>query len=135
MLFPIGLEQFILFEFGIDVSGLIFLLDLFSLNGLILDNDMLILPSPPDLILNFLFLFGCLLDGGNDASLPSVYFDHLVLLHLLHYHLSPSLLSLVLLLFVFAIRYPPFLSCLDNRPFSLRLSLDSGLLRGLIFVR
>jgi hypothetical protein len=96
---------------------------------------VLILPSPPYFILDFLFLFGCLLDGGDDASLPSVDFDHLVLLHLLDYHLSPSLLPLVLLLFVLAIRQSTLLSCLGNRPFSLWLSLSGGLLRGLILIR
>ncbi len=110
MLFSIGLQQLIFFEFGIDRSGLLFLFDLLKLDVFVLDDDTFVLPCPPNFILDFLLLLGSLLNGGNYAPLSPVYFNQLVLLHLLYYHLSPPLLPLVLLLLVLSVRQSLLLS-------------------------
>lgn len=135
MLFSVSFEQLFFFEFAINIPCFILLFDLFSFNDFILNDYMFILPGSPYFVLNFLFLLWCLLNGGNDASFPSIYFDHLILFHLLDDHLSSSLLSLVLFLFVLTVRQSTFLSCLNYRSFPIRLSLNLYLLRSLFFIR
>lgn len=56
VLLSVGFEQFFPLETGIDLSGFLLLADLFSLQGLILDDDGFVLPSAPYLVLDLLFL-------------------------------------------------------------------------------
>lgn len=124
MLLSVSFKQLIFFEFGVDVSSFILLFDFFCLNCFVFNDYMFILPSSPDLILNFFLLLWCLLNCGDYASLSSRYFNQLVFLHLLDYHFSSSLLSLMLFLLIFAIWQSTLLSSLQNWFLPLRFCFD-----------
>lgn len=97
-------KQFVLLELGVDVACLILLPNFLVEEHSVIEYDVLVLPRPPDLVLYFLFLFGGLFDGGDDAPFPPCDFHHLVSLLLLDYHLPPTFLALVLLLLVLGSR-------------------------------
>lgn len=61
----------------------------------VLYDDLFVLPSSPDLVLYLFLLSWCLLYCAYYYSLSAVYLHHLVLLLLLHNHLSPPFLSLM----------------------------------------
>lgn len=98
MLLSVCFEELFPLEARVDLPSFLLLSDLLSLKSLVLDDNGLVLPGPPDLVLDFFLLFGGLFDGGQDASLSSGDLNELVLLGLLYDHLSPSLFALVLFL-------------------------------------
>ena len=100
MLFSVDFEKLVALELGVDISNFVLLLDLFSMDVLIFDDDILIFPGPPDFILYFFLLPGYLFNSADNTSFPSGDLNHLVSFLLFHYHFASSFFPLV----------PPFLS-------------------------
>ena len=95
MLLSICFYQFIIFEFSIDGSCLLFFPHLLIVIISILNYYFPVLPSSPYLVFYLFLLFRCLFQSVYDVLLSSLYLYQLMLFTLLYYHLSPSLFSLV----------------------------------------
>lgn len=95
MLVTVYFEEFVAFELCVDVPDFVLFLDFFSGVVFILDDDVLVFPGTPDLVLYLFLLPRYLLDRTDYGPLTPSYLNHLVTLLLLHDHLAPSLLPLV----------------------------------------
>lgn len=75
MLLSVYFEKLVSFEFGINSPHLLLLIDFLVVKIFVFENDVFVLPSPPDLILNLLFLFRSLFDSVDNNSFSSVDLD------------------------------------------------------------
>ena len=95
VLLSLDLEKFVLLELSVDFSDFSFLFYLLSVERLVLNNDVLVLPSTPYFILDLFLLPRGLLDSADDDTFTSGDLDHLVSLLLLDYHLATTFLTLM----------------------------------------
>jgi len=99
MFLSFDLQQFIFFEFTVDIPHFDFFLNPFSLELLVFCYDTFVLPGSPNFVLDFLFLSRSLFNCAYDDAFSPSDLNHLISLLLLHYHFSASFFTLMPSLF------------------------------------
>lgn len=90
MLLAVHAQKLLVFETGVRLFRLGFVSVLRVAKLAVLDYHLLVLPGSPDLVLDLLLLFRCLLDAEQYLLLSLLDFDEILVLILIHDHLSPA---------------------------------------------
>lgn len=94
MLLSVAAQQLLVFEFGVGLFGLLFVL-VFAVPELaVLFDHLLVLPGPPNLILNLLLLFARLLYAKQNLLLSLFDLNQILVFVLVDDHLSAAFVAL-----------------------------------------
>jgi hypothetical protein len=94
VLLSVAAQQLLVFEFGVGLFGLLFVL-VFAVPELaVLFDHLLVLPGPPNLILNLLLLFARLLYAKQNLLLSLFDLNQILVFVLVDDHLSAAFVAL-----------------------------------------